>query len=62
MAMIIIPTIIQARLMYKKFLALSEAFTHSLVTIPLTIAVATQAVLKIAYPTVFPISPNLKAA
>ena len=58
----IIPITIQLKPVYKNFLAFGEALTHSLVIMPLIIAVTTQAVLKIAYPTVLPDAPNLYAA
>ena len=48
--------------MYKNLRAFGEALTHSLVIIPLIIAVTTQAVLNMAYPTVLPDAPNLYAA
>ena len=56
------PTTMQASPVYSRFLAFGEASFHSPVTMPLTIAVTTQAVLKIAYPTVLPTAPNLNAA
>jgi len=56
------PMIIQTKPPYKMLRALADALTHSMVIIPLTIAVATEAVLKIAYPTVLPDAPNLEAA
>ena len=46
MEITIIPITIQAKPIYKNFLAFGDAVSHSLVSNPLTMAVTTQAVLK----------------